>query len=177
MKPMTKVNMVPKRASALALLGALVGLGAAIQGARAQVEDGPNRLLGSWRVTVSVAEPQGQPAFFTLMTFQSEGTMMQSRPYFVPQFGAMETAHHGAWKRIGANRFAVNDFALIQGAPGNAALNGAFLGTDNVSFQPVLADDGDSFTAQWTSRALDPNGNPIVLSSGTMSGVRIQAEP
>jgi hypothetical protein len=178
MKMTTTVNVVSKRIWLLAVVAVVLVAGMAIRTANAQVGyQEPNRLVGSWRVTVNIAEPPGHPAFPTLMTFQSEGTMMQSRPYFIPEFGAMETAHHGVWKRINATHFAVNDFALAQGAPGNAALNGAFFGTDNVRFQPVLADDGNSFTAQWTSVALDPNGNLIVKSSGTMSGVRIQVEP
>lgn len=178
MKTTSRLNAVSKRVWALTVLAALAVSGIAIRAASAQVENQePNRVVGSWRVAVTVTDPQGASGFLTLMTFHTDGTMMQSRPYFVPQFGALETAHHGAWKRIDATHFAVNDFALIQGAPGNNALNGAFFGTDNVRFQPVLADDGNSFTAQWTTTALDPNGNLIVKASGTMSGTRIQVEP
>jgi hypothetical protein len=178
MKSPTRVNAVPKRVLILAVLAVLAMVGLATRAASVQAdEQEPNRLVGSWRVTVNVTDPQGFPAFPTLMTFHADGTMMQSRPYFIPQFGALETTHHGAWKQINATRFAVNDFALAQGAPGNAALNGTFFGTDNVTFQPVLADDGNSFIAQWPSTALDTNGNLIVKSSGTMSGARIQVEP
>jgi hypothetical protein len=177
MKLTTPVNAFPKRVLVLAVLTALAVASMAFRPASAQVqEEESHRLVGSWRVTVDVGEPQGFPPFPTLMTFHADGTMVQSRPYFIPNFGVIETTHHGVWKRISINQFAVTDFALAQGAPGNAALNGAFFGTDNVNFQPVLAGDGNSFTAPWTSIGLDPNGNLIVKASGTLSGVRIQVQ-
>ena len=89
----------------------------------------------------------------------------------------LETTHHGAWKRIDGNQIAATTFSLVQGAPGNAALNGEFFGTEKVSFQRVIAGDGNPFRAQWTSTVYDPSGNPIMQGSGNLSGVRIQVEP
>jgi len=111
------------------------------------------------------------------MTFFGDGNMSQSRLYFLPAFGVLTTSFHGAWSRINGNQIATTSFSLAQGAPSNAALNGAFFGTEKVNFQPVLSADGNSFTAQWTSTVFDPSGNQIMQNSGTLSGVRIQVEP
>jgi len=148
--------------------------------ARAQVGQGEaNGLVGSWRVTVNVTNPPGFASFPVLMTFHADGTMLQSRLIYIPAFGVLETTAHGAWKRINGNQIAATTFALVQGAPGNAALNGAFFGTEKVSFQPVIAGDGNSFTAPWASTVYDPNGNVIPVGSGNgiLSGVRVQVEP
>lgn len=178
MKPTTRVNTFPKRVWAHLLLAAFAVASMAMRPASAQVGHGEaNGLIGSWRVTVNVTDPQGVPSFPVLMTFHADGTMLQSRPSYIPAFGVLETTHHGAWKRINGDQIAATTFSLAQGAPGNAALNGAFFGTEKVSFQPVIGGDSDSFTAQWTSTVYDPGGNPIVNGSGTLSGVRIQVEP
>lgn len=177
MKVMTKVNLFPKRVWAFAVFAALALGIMAIQPAHAQVGAGEaNGLVGSWRVTVNVTNPSGFPSFPVLMTFQADGTTLQSRLSYIPAFGVVETTAHGAWKRIDSSQIAVTTFLLAQGAPGNAALNGAFFGTEQVNFQPVIAADGNSFSAQWTSTFFDPNGNPIIKGNGNLSGVRIQVE-
>ena len=47
-------------------------------------------------------------------------------------------------------------FVACPGTPGNAALNGAFYGTETVNFQPVLSADGQDFRrngqAPWSIR-------------------------
>ena len=178
MKPTTIVNTFPKRARALVVLAVLALANMTIGPASAQTQENePIRLVGSWRVTVNVGEPQGVPSFPVLMAFHADSTMLQTRPTYVPSFGVLETTHFGAWKRITDTQFAATTFSLVQGAPGNTALNGAFFGTEQVSFQPVIAADGNSFIAQWTSTVVDPSGNTIVQGSGTLSGVRIQVEP
>jgi hypothetical protein len=178
MKPMTRVNAFLKRAWALVVLAAVVAAAIATQPARAQAgEEEAKSPVGSWRVTVNVTNPQGVPSFPVLITFHADGTALQSRPSYIPQFGVLETTQYGAWKRISENQIAATTFSLAQGAPGNTALNGAFFGTEKVNFRPVISDDGNSFTAQWTSTVYDPNGNLIVSGSGNMSGVRVQVEP
>jgi hypothetical protein len=160
------------------VLAALAVASMATHPACAQVGQGEaDGLVGSWRVTATVTSLQGIPPFPVLMTFHEDGTMSQSRLYYLPAFGVLSTSFHGAWKRVGENQIATTSFSLAQGAPGNAALNGAFFGTEKVSFQPVLASDGNSFAAQWVSTVYDPNGNTIMQNTGTLSGVRIQVEP
>ena len=174
----TTANIFSKRVLAFAMLAALAVAGMATQSAQAQVGQGQaDGMVGSWRVTVNVTDPQGFPSFPVLTTFHADGTVLQTRPLYIPAFGVVETAHFGAWKRINDTQIAATTFSLAQGAPGDVALNGAFFGTEKVNFQPVLSGDGNSFTAQWTSTVFDPSGNQILQSSGTLSGVRIQVEP
>jgi hypothetical protein len=170
-------NIFSKRVLALAVLAAVIGTAAA-RPAHAQVGEGDaHGLIGSWRVTANVTSEQGIPPFPVLMTFHADGTMLQSRLYFLPAFGVISTTFHGAWRRVDGDQLATTSFSLAQGAPGNAALNGAFFGTEQVSFRPVLGSDGNSFTAQWVSTVFDPSGNPILHFNGDLSGVRIQVEP
>ena len=178
MKSTMRANLFSRRVWAFALLAA-IGVGSmATRRATAQVGQGEaGEIVGSWRVTATVTTLQGIPPFPVLMTFFADGNMSQSRLYFLPAFGVLTTSFHGAWNRINGNQIATTSFSLAQGAPGNAALNGAFFGTEKVNFQPVLSADGSSFTAQWTSTVFDPSGNQIIQSSGTLSGVRIQVEP
>ena len=178
MKSTMRANLFSRRVWALALLAAIAVGSMATRRATAQVGQGEaGGIVGSWRVTATVTTLQGIPPFPVLMTFFADGNMSQSRLYFLPAFGVLTTSFHGAWNRINGNQIATTSFSLAQGAPGNAALNGAFFGTERVNFQPVLSADGSSFTAQWTSTVFDPSGNQIMQNSGTLSGVRIQVEP
>jgi hypothetical protein len=178
MKSMTRMNSFPKQVWIFAALAALAVASMATRAARAQVGQGEaDGFVGSWRVTVNVTDPPGPPSFPVLMTFHADGTLLQSRPYYIPAFGVLETTHHGAWKRIDGNQIAATTYSLAQGAPGNAALNGQFFGTEKVNFHPVMGDDGNTFTALWTSTVYDSGGNPIVQGSGNLSGIRVQAEP
>jgi hypothetical protein len=171
MKPTVKV-------SALVLFTAVAVAGTGTWRAAAQVGKGVGGgIVGAWRVTATVTTLQGVPPFPVLMTFCADGTMSQSRLYFLPAFGVLSTSFHGVWNRVNGNQIATTSLSLAQGAPGNAALNGAFYGTETVNFQPVLSADGNSFTAQWTSTVVAPIGNLILQSNGTLSGVRIQVAP
>lgn len=178
MKPTMRVNTFRKPMWAIVVLAAVAAASLAMRPATAQVGHEEARdVIGSWQVTATVTSLQGIPPFPVLMTFHADGTMSQSRLYYLPAFGVMSTSFHGAWKRVNGNQIATTSFSLAQGAPGNAALNGAFFGTEKVNFQPALSSDGNSFTAQWASTVFDPNGNPIMQNTGTLSGVRIQVEP
>jgi hypothetical protein len=175
---LTSVNTFSKRVWALAAFAVLAIAGMTTQPANAQVGRGEaDSIIGSWRVTVNVSDPQGFPSFPVLMTFHADRTMLQTRPLYIPAFGVLETTHFGAWKRINETQIAATTFSLAQGAPGNAALNGALFGTEQVNFQAVVAPDGNSFNAQWTSTVFDPSGDVILKGSGNLSGVRIQVEP
>jgi hypothetical protein len=177
MKPTIRANTFSKRVWILVVLAAVAAATLAMRPASAQAGEEDKSPVGSWRTTATVTSLQGIPPFPVLMTFQADGTMSQSRLYYLPAFGVMTTSFHGAWKRIDGNQIATTSFSLAQGAPGNAALNGAFFGTEKVDFQPVMGSDGNSFTAQWTSTVFDPNGNQIMQNTGALSGVRIHVEP
>jgi hypothetical protein len=171
MKPTVKV-----RALVLFTAVALAGTGTWRAAAHSGKGEGGG-IVGAWSVTTTVTTLQGVPPFPVLMTFCADGTMSQSRLYYLPAFGVLSTSFHGVWQRVNGHQIATTSLSLAQGAPGNAALNGAFYGTETVKFQPMLSADGNSFTAQWTSTVVDPNGNLILQSNGTLSGVRIQVQP
>jgi hypothetical protein len=177
MKPTIRANPFSNRVWILVVLAAVAAATLAMRPASAQAGEEDKSPVGSWQTTATVTSLQGIPPFPVLMTFNADGTMSQSRLYYLPAFGVMTTSFHGAWKRVDGNQIATTSFSLAQGAPGNAALNGAFFGTEKVDFQPVMGSDGNSFTAQWTSTVFDPNGNQIMQNNGTLSGVRIHVEP
>jgi hypothetical protein len=178
MQMKTKTNVKAGKVSVLVLFTAVAVAGTGAWRAAAQVEHGVGGgIVGAWSVTTTATTPQGVPPFPVLMTFCADGTMSQSRLYYLPAFGVLSTSFHGVWNRVHGNQIATTSLSLAQGAPGNAALNGAFYGTETVNFQPVLSAHGNSFTAQWTSTVVDPNGNLILQSNGTLSGVRIQVQP
>jgi hypothetical protein len=173
----TRENSLLKRAWVSAAFTLAIALITAMPASAEAGQEEAEEIVGCWRVTATVESLQGIPPFPVLMTFQADGTMSQSRLYFLPTFGVITTEFHGEWKRIHEHQIATTSFSLAQGAPGNTALNGAFFGTEKVSFQPVIAPDGNSFTAQWTSIVFDPSGSPIIQSNGSLSGVRIRMEP
>jgi len=176
---MKLTTMIPcaRRAWAMTLLASMIIANVVTWPARAQVGDGDaNGLVGPWNVTINVTSPPGFPSFPVLMTFHADGTMLQSRPSYIPAFGVLETPASGRWTRIRGNQIAATTIALVQGSPGNTTLNGAFYGTERVSFRPVISANGNSFAGQRTNTVYDQNGNPILQGSGTMAAVRIQVD-
>src|SRR5260370_4682397 len=118
MKLTTIMNTFRKPMWAFAVLAALAIAGMATRPVSAQVGQGEaDGFIGSWRVTATVTSLQGIPPFPVLMTFHADGTMSQSRLYYLPAFGVMSTSFHGAWKRINGNQIATTSFSLAQGAP------------------------------------------------------------
>ena len=168
----------------LALLTVIGGSGMVSNVARAQGNaSDAGKIVGSWRVTVTVTNPPGFPisSFPVMMTFHSDGTTLGSRlPYipYGPGGAVLETTGHGAWQRSPSNQINAVLQQLLQGGPGNTViLNGAFWATETVKFQPVLGGDGNSFTAVWTGTVVDTNGVTVLQGGGTMSAVRVQVEP
>ncbi|HLK69577.1 MAG TPA: hypothetical protein VKU19_39375 [Bryobacteraceae bacterium] len=165
-------------------LAAMAGCGLVSTLAHAQDNQGDSaRIVGSWRVTVTVTNPPGFPltSFPVMMTFHSDGTTLGSRLSYIP-YGpggaVLETTGHGAWQRSSANRINAVLQQLLQGGPGNTVLlNGVFWATETVKFQPVLGPDGNSFTAPWTGAVVDTTGMTVLQGGGTMSAVRVQVEP
>ena len=62
-------------------------------------QSNPGRLTGSWKAAVTPISPPGLDPFTDLLTFTSDGSVIESRRLFVPAtpFGALiETPGHGA---------------------------------------------------------------------------------
>jgi hypothetical protein len=135
--------------------------------------------VGSWRVNVNVTNPAGFPSFPVMMTIHADGTMVQTRLGYIP-FGpagaVLEGTGHGAWQRVTGNQIAATFLTLIQGAPGNNILNGAFWASEKVNFRPVIGPDGNTFTANWSGTVTDTNGIVVLHGGGNMTAVRVQVE-
>ena len=178
MKTTTRYSQLWKCLSAAVLLVASSALAA--RPAQAQVVDvKASSIVGSWKAVVNVANPPGLPSFPVVMTIHGDGTMVGMRLPFIPILagGTVETTEHGAWRQVDDNKVVVTFIDLIQGAPGNTNLNGAFLATETITFHIVLGADGNTFTAQWSGTIVDPNGVPLLPpGNGTISAVRIQVE-
>src|SRR5436305_11174983 len=136
---------------AVVALTAAAFTGVISRGAHAQTGLGDtNGMVGSWRVNVDVTNPAGFPSFPVLMTFHSDGTVVESRLSYIPQgpSGAIvETTGHGAWQRLPGNQIAASFLSLLQGAPGTSLLNGAFWATEKLNMRPVLGSASNTFTA------------------------------
>lgn len=163
----------------LKIVGTLCVLLAGIAFTVAANNGNEKKLNGSWKTTVTATNPP-LGSFGELITFEDQGTVIESRRLYVPQspFGSLlETGGHGAWERVGQREYQVNFIFLIQGAPDNEAFKGQPLGTDNVSLRVVVSPDGNSLTGTFQSRVKDEAGNVIFAASGTYAGTRIEAAP
>jgi hypothetical protein len=158
----------------IALLAALATAGPALAS-----EPGAN-LEGSWAMTITATEPAGLPPFKGLITFTSDGDVLESRRPYVPftPFGpVIESSGHGAWERTGRRQFGVVFQFLLQAAPNNTVFtNGEDLGTDNIRLQLVRSHSGESFTGTFRSAAKDADGNVVFEARGTVTGTRLRPE-
>jgi hypothetical protein len=123
------------------------------------------KLAGSWKAAVAATTPPGLTPFTSLVTFTSDGSVIESRRYFVPASPLgplLETSGHGAWERVGDREFEVHFVFLLQGAA-----TGLDIGTDNVRLHVRLDSTGANLTGTFESTIKDTSGNPIFTASGT----------
>src|SRR5258708_38279330 len=76
-------------------------------------------LVGSWKGAVTPASPPGLQPFTSLITFMSDGSVIESRRLLVPASPLgplLETTGHGAWERIADREFDVHFVFLLQAA-------------------------------------------------------------
>ena len=110
----------------------------------ARAEDAPGRLQsleGSW-IATAVATGVPLPPLQTLMTFQREGTVIESRRLYVPASPlgpVLSTPGHGEWIRTANGQFAVTSVLFYQAAPNVPTADGTLLGTEKgaVATEPV----------------------------------------
>lgn len=129
---------------------------------------------GSYLVTIDVTNPPlGQ--FPDLMTF-TDGTVVTTRPLYItasPAGPLLESPGHGAYSRAGHDTFSVAMMNLLQGAPGNNVLNGAFFGTERIHWDATVNERKGTIDGPWSSTVTDPNGNVLFALSGTIHGSKI----
>jgi hypothetical protein len=128
-------------------------------------------LAGSWKGTVTGTIPPGIGAFTDLITFSTEGTVIESRrPLALTPFGRLlESAGHGAWTRTGNGQFEVHFIFILQNAE-----TGDEVGTDNILLRLNLDPRGQHLTGTFTSVVEDTSGNVLFIASGTYDAVPIQ---
>ena len=122
----TKTNVKAGKVSVLVLFIAV-----AVAGTAAWQGCGPggtrSRAVGSM-VCVECDRDRDDPArrssgFPVLMTFWSaDGTMSQSRLYYLPAFGVLSTSFHGVWNRVHGNQIATTSLSLAQGCDGRCRI-------------------------------------------------------
>jgi len=170
------MNVAP-RIKLLALLCGMIALGGSPGTAGAP----PQRLDGSWAMTVVATSPPGLPPLISLITFTRDGEVIESRRGYLPfsPFGPiLETAGHGAWDRARHGAFDVTFTFLVQAAPNNTALpNGDPLGTDTIRLRITVDASGDGFSGTFVSEARDTSGIVVFSASGTVQGTRLKVEP
>jgi hypothetical protein len=123
------------------------------------------QLVGSWKGAVTPTSPPGLAPFTSLITFTSDGSVIESRRLLATPtpFGPLlETAGHGAWNRTDEREFDVHFVFLLQNAT-----TGADLGTDNVQLHLTLDSTGSNLTGTFQSTVKDTSGNPLFTASGS----------
>jgi hypothetical protein len=128
-------------------------------------------LAGSWIGVVTGTNPPGLQPFTDLITFTSDGSVIECRRLFVPAspFGPlMETPGHGAWVRVAQREFDLHFVFLLQGAT-----SGMDIGTDNVHLRVQLDSTGTVLSGTFDSTIKDTSGNPIFTASGTYQATPI----
>ena len=84
---------------------------------------------------------------------------------------ASESAGYGVWARTGNNQFAITFIGNSFGADGLVA--STYKVRANVSLGPTL----NTFSGRFTTEIFDLGNNLIATFTGTVTGVRVVAEP
>jgi hypothetical protein len=125
-------------------------------------------LAGSWKGAVVATSPSGLTPFTSLITFTSDGSVIETRRLLVPESPVgplLETTGHGAWERIDDREFDIHFVFLLQEASGMGI--GMDKGTDNVHLRLRLDSTGAVLSGTFDSTIKDTSGNPIFTASGT----------
>ena len=129
------------------------------------------RLVGSWKGAVAPTSPPGLQPFTSLITFTSDGSVIETRRLFVPASPLgplLETPGHGAWEQVDEQEFDIHFVFLLQGA-----VSGVDIGTDNVHLRLRLDSRGEILSGTFDSTIKDTSGNPIFTASGTFRATPI----
>jgi hypothetical protein len=156
-----------KRLSLLLILAATLALAVI---AAAQSISSVQSLDGAWNVSVQFADPGFPPCApaGTVATSAGPGygTLIAESCY------ASEGAGYGSWVRTGPNQFSTTFI-------GNSFdPSGIVASTYKVRAHVSLGPTRNTFSGPFTTEFFDLNGNPLGSPvGGTVSGVRIEAEP
>ena len=159
---------------ALAILATALTASPATVTAQGQAPD--RSLTGVWLVKITprncaTGEPITPAAFEALYTFHDDKTMLVSLRNTI--LTVERSAAHGLWQRdLGWSTYSLK-FVHIR----STAATGAFAAWQEGSASLVLAESGDEFTTDGTTRSFDGNGNLIPPGSCANSvGTRLKLE-
>ena len=144
-----------------------MGLGVGARGQAADSRAAAATLEGTWRVEVTLLNcdtrrPIGM-RFPALATFSRGGTLTTSDGGLSP---AVRGPGHGLWGRVHGRSFA----ALTEAFMFNGAVR---TGTQRISQEIELADDGESFDARVSSAVLDTEGRVVFAGCASSVGRRL----
>ena len=171
MKPSTSI--FGQAATAL-LAGALI-LGTAIT-AKAQSEQSPNGLEGTWRVQVTqynCATGATLPPFWSLLSFARGGVLTETTtsPGFLP---GQRTPGHGVWTSAGANAYtAVSEAFVLFDSP--ATPPGLKAGVQKI-LQAIVLSDENHFTSLASVKFFNNDGTTRT-GCARAAGTRFDTSP
>lgn len=150
--------------------GAVLGPGSSVGAQKQSASYGAPataKLSGTWQATVTRVSPAPgvPPTFRSLMTFTSDGGMLETSNTGT----ALRGPAHGAWIRTGKRRFSTS-MVLFRFDPAT----GAFAGTQEINRTMVIAPDRMHFRAVSVARQLRPDGSEAVTGlRATEVGTRL----
>jgi len=129
---------------------------------------GPNLIVGTWQVTITLRNCEnGQqlaPPFQSLLTFGSEGTLVETtaNPGFYP---AQRGPGHGDWNRSGIRAFTASSLAYV-------TLDGQLTMKQRIDQNIEFEGGPDKFHSVATVEFFDPNDHLLKSGCATADAVR-----
>lgn len=153
-----RVLMIFAIAAGLVILGTGVA-GPSVMGARSAAQS----IVGSW-IVVPTGSPGRAAGTPSLVTFTSDGNVLQSTPI------ASLSAGHGTWVRTEDHTVALTLLFIRHNAAGD------FIGTRKTRAPVALNATFDGFTGSGKSEQFDDQGMSVQSYNFTARGMRIRVE-
>ena len=141
-------------------------------GQNSQSDARERTIVGAWRTQVTLVNCDTEepgPSLRGLFTFHDGGTLSEwgVAPGSTP---ALRSPSHGVWQR----EHGWQDYSYIF-VHYRYNASGVLIGSQRVTAQLELHDDGDHFTTQAAVKVLDVNENVIGTGCATAAGTRIES--
>ena len=136
-------------------------------------------LIGSW-IGTALSTTVPLPPLKTLMTFTSEGTVVESRRIYLansPLGPVLATAGHGVWEETDASEYAITIILIYQGAANHPTSPGEVLAQEKVRLKLTISQDGTRLSGTLLVEIRDFNDNIVFVGPGTFEATRIKVEP
>jgi len=142
------------------------------------IADNGSKIVGSWYGT-AIAAGGVRPPVTDMSTFASDGTIVESQRLYLNDtpFGpVIRTPGHGAWKKVGDNKYAATIRVIYQGAENHPSQSGEIIATETARFELKLDQTGNRLSGYIYDELRDPSGNILFSGYGDMDYARILAE-